>query len=290
MRILILGAGGMLGHRLFLELSKHHEVYGTAKGGWYKQFLPHERIFQFGVDSVVTSESLARAFSEAKPDVVINCIAVIRPQEYLPMTTIKVNSWFPHELMCVTSEHDARLIHFSTDGVFSGKRGNYTEDDTPDATDVYGMTKRLGEIADKSHVLTLRCCPIGREIGAKKSLVEWFLAQTGTVRGYTNAWFNPLTTHEIAIMLNEYVLPNPELHGLYHVGGSVWQKAVFLHRLNDIYKRDVEIIPDDSVTCNRTLRTQRFNSETGYKPHDLSEMLEMMRAENVIYEGEHAHG
>lgn len=288
MRILILGAGGLLGHRLFLELSKHHEVWGTWKNAsWYKQFLPQERMFRFSVDNFVTSETLEHAFREAKPDVVINCIAVIRPNETLPMTTIGINSWLPHELMCVTSEHDARLIHFSTDGVFSGARGDYTEDDTPDATDVYGMTKRLGEISDKPHVLTLRCCPVGRELplSAKRSLVEWFLAQSGTVKGYTNAKFTGLTTHEIARIVNQCILPRPDLHGLYHVGGAPISKYDLLNQLKYISEHDVNVDADYSVQPNRTLNSKRFFDATGYITTTWNSMIDEMAADNALYEG-----
>lgn len=291
MKILILGASGMLGHRLFIELSKHHEVHGTYTG--WKQFLPEDKVTHLGIGTGNWRFHLIDVFQNTKPDVVINCIAKVHPTDdrFGKLDCIELNAAFPYELMYIAHEHDARLIHFSTDGVFSGNRGNYTEDDTPDATDTYGTTKRLGEISDMEHVLTLRCCPIGRELplSAKHSLVEWFLAQTGEVKGYINAHFNPLTTHEIADLLLEHVLPRPDLHGLYHIGGSTWQKAVILHRLNDLYKRNLEIIPDGSVQCNRVLSTRKFDNETGYKARPLSDMLEMMRAENVMYEGVHAH-
>lgn len=286
MRILILGATGMLGHRLFIELSKHHEVWGTWSGGWFPKGFPKDR-FAFLKAPVEPYSGLKPLFADTCPDVVINCIAVIRPDQRVPLPAIQVNAEFPYELMFATHEHDIRLIHFSTDGVFSGRKGNYTEDDTPDATDVYGMTKRLGEISDKKHVLTLRCCPIGRELplSAKRSLVEWFLAQTGTVKGYSNAWFNPLTTHEIAHMLNDYVLPNGELHGLYHVGGVVWSKDIALRHLNRAYAHNVEIIPDDSVDCDRTMVRTKFYYATGYTHPTMEDMLTEMAADNALYEG-----
>lgn len=287
MRILILGANGMLGHRLFIELSKHHEVWGTVRGGGILSFADSDKILPY--ITLPLAYPLIEVVKEIRPDVVINCIANIRHQpdnKYSKLVTIEANSIFPIDLAICCEEHNARLIHFSTDGVFSGKRGNYTEDDMPDATDVYGMTKRLGEISDQKHVLTLRCCPIGREIGAKKSLVEWFLAQTGTISGYTNAIFNPLTTHEIARMLNEYVLPNPDLHGLYHVGGDIWSKWKMLLVLKAAYKptEEYEINQDDSVVINRHLNTQRFQEATGYRPRFLHQMIQVMRADNALYE------
>lgn len=283
MRILILGATGMLGHRLMIELSKHHEVWGT-----YRDNIPAFADSHYFVRmSIYDWQWTVDAIKNVNPDVVINCVTAIPQRNPTAQDMISINALFPHSLAASCRIRNIRLIHFSTDGVFSGKRGNYTEDDTPDATDVYGMTKRLGEIADKPHVLTLRCCPIGREIGAKKSLVEWFLAQTGTVKGYTNAIFTPLTTHEIARILNDYVLPNGELSGIYHIGGAVWSKWKVLEVLKAAYKPndEFEINQDDSVVANRHLNTQRFQDATGYRPRFMHQMVQQMRADNALYEG-----
>lgn len=290
MRILILGAGGLLGHRLFLELSKHHEVWGTWSGGWFPKGFQKDR-FAFLKAPVEPYLGLKPLFADTRPDVVINCIAVIRPDKRFVLDAIQVNAEFPYELMYATHEHNSRLIHFSTDGVFSGKKGDYDEDDTPDATDVYGMTKRLGEISDKPHVLTLRCCPVGRELplSAKRSLVEWFLAQSGTVKGYTNAWFTGLTTHEIAHVLNTHVLPRTDLHGIYHVSGAPISKYAFLNQLKYLSEHDVEIVPDNTVDIDRSLSSNRFFKETGYVSSTWNSMIEEMAADNALYEGEHAH-
>jgi dTDP-4-dehydrorhamnose reductase len=290
MRILILGATGLLGHRLFIELSKHHEVWGTYRDDDIPTF-GNKDYFVEMLDC--NWQDADRAIEITTPSVVINCTAVIPQRHYIIQDMIRVNSEFPHDLATICRGKGIRLIHFSTDGVFSGKRGYYSEDDTPDATDVYGMTKRLGEISDKSHVLTLRCCPIGREIGAKKSLVEWFLAQTGTIKGYAKAQFCPLSTHEIARMLNDYVLPNGELHGLYHVGSQPIDKFSVLGALKDIYKRtEVTTLMDLEPKPDRSLNTVKFDLATGYRAPSWGrgKMLEEMAADNALYEGEHAHG
>jgi dTDP-4-dehydrorhamnose reductase len=292
MRILILGANGMLGHRLFIELSKHHEVYGTVRNGTIPSFANRDQIYTYITAPLALP--LIEVVKEIRPDVVINCIANIRydpDNKYSKLITIEANSIFPIDLANCCEENNTRLIHFSTDGVFSGKRGNYTEDDTPDATDAYGMTKRLGEISDQKHVLTLRCCPIGREIGAKKSLVEWFLSQTGTVKGYTKALFTPLSTHKIASVLNDFILPNGELHGLYHLTlGDVISKYDFLCGIRGNFNHDIEIVPDGSVSINRTLNSNRLVIPLSGNFDDYIMMLETMAADNALYEGEHAHG
>lgn len=286
MKILILGATGMLGHRLFIELSKHHEVWGTCKG--WKQFLPDDRAMSLSVGAVGWKPRLKNVFENTLPDVVINCIAKVHPADnrFDKLACIEINATFPYELMYTAHEFNARLIHFSTDGVFSGNRGNYTEDDTPDGTDTYALTKRLGEITDQEHVLTLRCCPIGRELplSAKHSLVEWFLAQTGEVKGYPHASFTPITTHEMARLLNDYILPQPDLHGIYHVGGRMPHKFSLLKDLAEVYGRDIEIVRDESVFYNRSLIGEKLFNNTGYTVPPIYPMLEEMAADNALYE------
>lgn len=282
MRILILGASGMLGHRLMIELSKHHEVYGTL----HKNFeLARLRSDLNCIPMSLGYMQALGSLGELSLDVVINCIAAIPQGDVNTAQMIMYNAHAPHVISNACEEYKARLIHFSTDGVFSGKRGDYTEADTPDATDVYGMTKRLGEISDKPHVLTLRCCPIGREIGAKKSLVEWFLAQAGTVKGYANAKFTGLTTHEIARIVNQCILPRPDLHGLYHVGGAPISKYDLLNQLKYISEHDVNVDADYSVQPNRTLNSKRFFDETRYVTTTWNSMIDEMAADNALYEG-----
>lgn len=282
MKILILGASGMLGHRLFIELSKHHEVYGTYRSK-FPFFGEATRMFRM---SVMFGKEARTPIEEIHPDVIINCIAAIPQAGYDAEYMISMNASLPIKLADLCRQYGIRLIHFSTDAVFSGKRGNYTEDDEPDGSDTYALTKRLGEISDQEHVLTLRCCPIGRELNGAHSLVEWFLAQTGEVKGYTKAHFNPLTTHEIARLINDYVLPRPDLHGVYHIGGDVWSKWAVLKCLNSAYRPDdpIEIVQDDSIVRNRHLNTQRFQTETGYRPRFLHQMLQEMVADNALYE------
>lgn len=279
MRILILGATGLLGHRLMIELSKHHEVFGTVRGEIIPSFADSAHIAPMvHCDDVLSYVSTAQI---VRPSVVINCIAAIPQRNPDIHEMLIANAQFPHYLADICKVQNARLIHFSTDAVFSGKRGNYTEDDTPDATDTYGMTKRLGEIGDMEHVLTLRCCPIGRELplSAKHSLVEWFLAQTGEVKGYTKAMLTPMTTHNIASVLDKSILEKSSLHGLYHLSGAPMSKYDLLVWLKDQYQHNVEIIPDDSVVINRTLNGMRLREriDYGWSIYDIT-------ADNALYE------
>lgn len=281
MRILILGGTGMLGSRLWLELSKQHEVWATRGGGFLPAFLPKDRAFLFAFGNYDGYTKLKYAFHTVSPDVVINCIAVNRPNPKRLIDAIQANAEFPHEVMYMAHDYEARLIHFSTDGVFSGARGMYSEDDVPDASDFYGMTKRLGEIAHQKHVLTLRCCPIGRELGTQKSLVEWFLAQQGTVNGYQRAWFNGFTTHAVARWLNDYVLPRPDLHGVWHVSSNPINKYALLLKLQKAYEHWIPIEPDYSVVIDRTLDSTRFQKETGFEAPTWDEMIAEMVGDKV---------
>lgn len=287
MKILIFGASGMLGHRLMIQLSKYHEVYGTIRDAAGTSFSGEAHI----IPMIHPYEwCVEKAFAATKPNVVINCIAAIPQRNPSIEKSIDINAKFPHMLASLAKQFNARLIHFSTDAVFSGKRGNYTENDEPDGNDTYALTKRLGEISDQEHVLTLRCCPIGRELNGAHSLVEWFLAQTGEVKGYTKAHFNPLSTHEIARAINDYVLPRRDLQGVYHIGGDVWSKWEILKVLNSAYRPDnpIEVSLDSDVECNRHLNTLRFQTATGYRPHFLHQMVQEMAADNALYEGVHA--
>jgi dTDP-4-dehydrorhamnose reductase len=291
MRILILGATGLLGHRLFIELSKHHEVWGTYRkskpnfGDKKRWVWLHD-----GLDGLPVLDAFG-----GELDAIINCVAAIPQRGFDKPEMINANSLFPTYLSRLCKTHyKTRLIHFSTDGVFGSVLppawGNlYDENDVPDASDIYGMTKRLGEITDQKHVVTLRVCPIGRELATKHSFVEWALSQSGTIQGYKQALFSGITSHELARVINEYVLPHPELSGLYHVGGGVNSKYNVLMLLKAAYQLPIEIEPSQNG-ISRGLSTKKFQQATGYNPPSWETMIQEMAADNALYEGEHAHG
>ncbi|NTU50097.1 MAG: SDR family oxidoreductase, partial [Desulfobulbaceae bacterium] len=183
---------------------------------------------------------------------------------------------FPHRLSKLCALVGARLIHISTDCVFSGKKGMYSEEDFPDANDLYGRTKLLGEV-DYPNALTLRTSMIGHEITGSKSLISWFLAQKGPVKGYRRAVFSGLPTVEIARVILDFVLPNAELHGVYHLSAAPIDKYDLLSRVAMVYGKSIEIVPDDSVQINRSLDSSRFRAVTGFNPKSWDEMIIAMR-------------
>ena len=290
MRILILGGSGMLGHRLWMDLSVHHETWITVRSS--AKIIPdlpntqRGRIRE-GVDAT-NLDLVVRALASIQPDVVINCIGLVKQLSLSkdPLTSLEINASLPHRISLISRAARTRMIHFSTDCVFSGKKqGVYCENDQSDAEDLYGRTKFLGEVVYKPHTLTLRTSIIGRELRAKHGLVEWFISQRNkTVPGFQKAVFSGLTTGAIAKILLDVVLPNSNLTGLYHVSSEPISKFDLLHLINRIYSLGVEIKLDTSVDCNRILDSSRFRAETGFAAPTWQEMIEKMSADPLPYD------
>ena len=171
---------------------------------------------------------------------------------------------------------NARFIHMSTDCVFSGRDGLYRESDFADADDLYGRSKYLGEV-DYPNAITLRTSIIGHELGGgARSLVGWFLAQDGSVQGYSKAIFSGLPTVELARVIKDYVLPRPEMNGLWHVSAEPIDKLELLRLVAKAYGKQIEIRPDDSVRIDRSLNSDRFRAETGFEPLPWPELVRSM--------------
>lgn len=268
MNIMVLGVSGMLGNAVYRVMSSNPglSVFGTARSEsarhHFSQALADNLIF--GVD-VESQDSLVKAFGRVQPDVVINCVGLVKQLADAndPLLAVPINTLLPHRLAALCKATGARLVHISTDCVFSGTKGNYVESDFPDAYDLYGRSKLLGEV-DYPHAITLRTSIIGKELSGQRSLVGWFLAQTGQVKGFTRALFSGLPTMELARVINDYVLPHPELHGLYHVSAQPIDKFTLLSLIADVYKKDIEIVPSDELSIDRSLDSSRFQVATGY--------------------------
>lgn len=285
MRVLVLGASGMLGHRLWIELTRAHEAWGTSRSGLSPLLaLPGARPDRLVADvSVGSLDSVIRAFRLARPEVVINCIGLIKQREAAadPLRLIDINARFPHQLVGLCRVAGARLIHISTDGVFSGRKGAYCEDDPTDTDDLYGRSKLLGEIAGEPACLTLRCAFIGRELETHHGLLEWFLAQAGEVKGYQKAIFSGLTTRAFAEMAAAVLLPRPDLEGLFHVASSPISKYDLLRLFNSAFDRRIEVRADASQVIDRSLDGSRFEKATGYSAPAWPQMVQAMAADAV---------
>lgn len=278
--VLILGATGMLGHTLLEQLSKRDglDVFATVRAHGSLEGIS-ERLREKIIANVDADnlDSILKALAEIKPDVVINCIGIIKQLAAAkdPLASITINALFPHRLALACKAAGCRLIHISTDCVFSGAKGNYTEDDFSDATDLYGRTKFLGEV-DYPHCVTLRTSIIGHELKGCYSLIDWFLAQEGRVNGYTGAIYSGFPTVEMARIIADYVLPDSSLSGLYHVSSEPISKYELLCLVAEIYGKQVEIKPFDDFSCDRSLDSQRFRAVTGYNPLSWRELVETM--------------
>jgi dTDP-4-dehydrorhamnose reductase len=212
------------------------------------------------------------------PDVVVNCVGLVkqRAQAADPLVALPINSLLPHRLVRLCALIGARLIHFSTDCVFSGERGRYGETDVPDARDLYGRSKLLGEV-DDSHALTLRVSIVGPELGGTQGLLAWFLGQRDGVQGFRNAVFSGLTTLELARVVRDLLLDRPDLHGVYHLSADPISKFDFLTLTAKTYGHSICIYPRDEPTIDRSLDSGKLRAALGYRPPSWTEMLERLR-------------
>ena len=281
--VLVLGATGMLGNTVFryLSIKQSHIVFGSVRSATSKLlFKKNLRKNLISNIDVYSDKKIANLFSLVNPDIVINCIGVIKQldQSSNVLEVVPINSLLPHRLAFLCKKKPIRLIHFSTDCVFSGEKGNYIESDNPDAKDLYGRSKLIGEI-DYPNCLTLRTSIIGPELNSSRSLLCWFLKQSGTIKGYTKAIFSGLSTVEVARILCEYIIES-NLTGIYHLSGNSIDKYSLLNLIAKIYNHKVKIIPDTKIVIDRSLNCEKFRNITGYKPKSWEDLVKSMREFN----------
>jgi len=284
-KILILGAAGMLGHVIFTELvaRKEWDVRATVWTAEELETLPpalRDRITP-RIDAT-RLEPLRAVLDSVRPTAVINCVGLIkqRPLAKDPVAALDLNALLPHRLAQICRAAGSRLIHVSTDCVFTGTKGKYVESDLSDAEDIYGKTKFLGEVTEPPCV-TLRTSIIGHELRDRFALIEWFLSQKSRVRGYRQAIFTGFPTVEFASILARYVLPRKDLSGLYHVSSDPISKYDLLRLVAERYHKDIAIDPDDTVGEDRSLNSDLFRRTTGYLPPDWPELVEKMHRHYV---------
>jgi dTDP-4-dehydrorhamnose reductase len=290
-KVLVLGGDGMLGHKVFQVFNEDYETHAsflsldhyTSSFPVYSD-VPGSRI-HIEVDALNYS-SLSALIEEIEPDVVVNCIGLIKQLEEASdyILAIKMNSVLPHNLAKICSEYEARLVHVSTDCVFSGEKGNYTEDDPSDVMDLYGMSKALGEVNYAPH-LTVRTSIIGREWVRSTALLEWFLSQKGkSVKGYKNAIYSGFTTEAIARLIKRTVSERPDLTGLWHVSSNSISKFELLSRINQELALGIAIVPFDDKPCDRSLNSARFFTETGFERPTWDSMIQGLLDDKTPYD------
>jgi dTDP-4-dehydrorhamnose reductase len=277
MRILVLGGDGMLGHQLLRQLGGHHEIHVTLRRDRksYESFgLFDAARSHFGVDAR-SFESLQKVVAACRPEAVVNAVGIVkqRAEASEAVENLEINSLLPHRLAMICGSAGARFVHFSTDCVFSGRRGKYVETDVSDAEDLYGRTKYLGETSAE-HCLTLRTSMIGLELTRKLGLLEWFLAQRGAVKGYTRAIFSGFTTLELARIVERILTAPVRPSGIYHVSSEPISKFDLLTMIRDALDLPTKIEPYVGFKCDRTLDSSRFREILSYHPPSWKTMVD----------------
>jgi len=280
MKILILGGNGMLGHHFLNAWQESHDVKVTLRESIDKYnniqlFNNENSYFDVDVCSINRVESVINDFS---PDAIVNAIGITKQltQKESPELSIRVNALFPHLLAELCEKNKVRLVHLSTDCIYSGKKGTYSEIDDSDAEDLYGKTKYLGEI-DQEHVVTLRKSTIGLELSGAHGLIEWFLSQTGVINGYRKAIYTGLISSELAKVIELLLVQHPTLSGIWNVASKPINKYDLLQRLSQrLERKDIQILPDDDFACDRSLMGNMFEEETGYRAPEWDDMLDLL--------------
>ena len=288
MKVLILGGTGMLGHKVWQVFEPVFDTWMTVRMSVDQcmkfPFLNPSKVIEN--INANTFESVERVVNIVRPQVIINCIGIVKKlkESESPIPAITINSLLPHWLEELSISYDIRLIHISTDCVFSGKKGNYNEEDLSDAYDLYGRTKLLGEVTGKNS-MTIRTSMIGYELQRAVGLLEWFLSQRGgKIKGYKNAIFSGFTTSVLAEILSDIILNHPYLSGLYHVSSNPISKFELLNLIKKGFQIDIEIEPDEDFLCNRSLDSSKFRTKTKYHPPTWEEMVKQLKEEAEKYE------
>lgn len=291
MRVMVLGASGMLGHKLFQGLAAQgHDVSGTVRAEQSSSSLARLPLFAgrpvyWGVD-VIDWPALQAFLRAHQPEVVINAIGVIKQRALAAsaIPSIQINSLLPHQLAETLAAWNGRLIHFSTDCVFSGRRGHYTEADNCDADDLYGRSKFLGEVTARANAVTLRTSIIGRELQHHESLLDWFLAQNHReAKGYTRVIYSGLTTNEMVSVVDRLIRRHPGLSGLYQVASEPISKHDLLQLIARAYRLDVRITPVDEPTSDRSFSGERFAAATGYVAPAWPDLVAALASDDTPY-------
>ena len=278
----------MLGHKLVQVLGERHEVFATIRDKSRLLadigLIPDERLIT-DID-VLEPGKLESVIEEIRPDCVINAIGVVKQKNNGPdsIPMIEINALLPHRLSSAASKAGARFITFSTDCVFDGTKGDYTEESKRDAEDLYGRTKALGEV-DSPGSLTIRSSIIGRQLRGKTGLIEWFVSNRGgDVKGFSKAIYTGLTTLEMARLVGRLIEKHPEIHGVYHVASEKISKYELLKLVNEEIGLEIEVGEDAGFEIDRSLVAESFEHATGYRPPSWRQMIAELAADAKPYE------
>jgi dTDP-4-dehydrorhamnose reductase len=279
-KVLVLGSTGMLGHVLYdtLTKAKKYDVFDVV----FRNKLNEHSI----ICDVTNKENVAKVVNDLNPDIIVNCIGVlIKGSNTNPANAIYINSFLPHYLASLANNCNAKLIHVSTDCVFSGTKGGYVESDFKDALDVYGKSKGLGELDDENH-LTIRTSIIGPEIKKNgEGLLHWFLNQKGAINGFTKAFWGGVTTLELSKVILETI--NQDLKGLINLtNGQAIAKFDMLQLFKSIFNRDnLQVNPVEGKAVDKSLQSDRNDFDYQVPTYDImfQEMYDNMVTRKYLY-------
>jgi dTDP-4-dehydrorhamnose reductase len=291
MKALILGGEGMLGHKMFQILRARYPdtrctIFGSLSEPFYRRIDLFQKEAVLERVNAMDLPALGQTLAGLKPEFIINCIGIVKQRDEAKsaIPSIVLNSLLPHTLADYARSWNGRVIHFSTDCVFSGKKGAYVEGDPSDAEDLYGKSKYLGEVTTEN-ALTLRTSIIGRELSQFKSLLEWFLAQRGkTTKGYREVIYSGVTTNYISELVGRIISGHPKLHGLYQVTSPPISKHELLCQLRDAYHLDVEIQPYDDEVSDRSMIGEKFVHATNYSYPTWDSLIAQLANDQTPYE------
>lgn len=277
-KLLILGATGMLGYTVLRQLSTSSEyvIHGTVRAADVSLGAGVSAVIHGGVDAN-DHQSLVAMLERVRPNVLVNCVGLIKQRDSAqdPRLAISLNSLLPHQLAQWCTAAACRLIHFSTDCVFAGDRGDYSEHDIADADDLYGRSKRLGEVDYGGH-LTLRTSLIGHGLTNNRSLIDWFLGTKNSIPGYAGVIFSGLPTIEIARLLQKRILTDEKLSGIYHLSAEPIEKDRLLRLVSAVYGHDVKITRCEQPRLNRSLNSSRLRQRLNYEPPPWEQLITYM--------------
>lgn len=278
----------MLGHKLLQVLSPEFEAYVTLRGPFagYEKFKRFSGSRTFDNVDLMETGPIDGVLLKLKPNVVINAAGIIKqvPSASSVIETLMINSILPHRLAALSNQLGFRLITISTDCTFSGSKGNYSEDDISDAADLYGKSKNIGEVIE-ANCLTLRTSIIGRELGTKHGLLEWFLQNRGgKVKGFSKAIFTGFPTVAFSRIIRDILVDHASLSGLYHVSSDAISKLDLLRLIDDRFRTNIDIEPSEDLRIDRSLSSERFRSTTGFRPTPWREMIDQLADDSKGYD------
>ena len=276
----------MLGYSLFKNLFKKNnlEVFGTIrnKENYKDKFSSSEYNKIFELDVIADTNKIQSIIKSIQPEFVINCIGAISQKESKRKELIFLNALLPHLIQDICDGTGCKLIHFSTDCVFNGEKGNYEEAEPSDAYDLYGRSKFLGEILSDTH-LTIRTSIIGHELNNNVSLVDWFLSHDDTVKGYENAIFSGFPCVFFAEILSKYIFCNENTNGLMHIAAKPISKFDLLKKIANVYKKKTRIEQYDDYYSNKSLNSSKFNALVGFHPPEWDYLINLMYKDYCKY-------